>query len=452
MTYKLRSVEYPEWEVSIESGPFYIGRGAENDLVPRSQSVSRKHALIEVQNGVPVVTDLNSGTGTFVNGQRIQRTFLKTGDQIGFGDTQWFLEESLTPIPGAEAGMQPPPYGIQQPTLQTGTEPSKRGRRRLPAWVLWGGGVALVILAAIIIIGGLLLSKNKGLKSTEATAQAQAASSTAAGSITATVQARATEAVQVFSTNMAEAEATATAAAASTLAAESIITSTAQVEQAAFTATAQAISTATAQAYLTQTIPLPTVIVQTGQWPVILSDSFEDNHNNWRVSKEETEWATTSQVIENGVYHWEMKAKRAMDIWSTINVASDEVFSLSVRTKVDPNMIYGSYGLVFHYQDKDNFYIFKLDGEGRYIVQVQVNGKWKDILAWRQASAIKTDGENTLTVVAQGDQYAFYINEQFVGQAKDTAFTGGQTGLILYVNDSGEAVSVDFDDFVMRVP
>ena len=433
MTYKLRSIEYPEWEVSIESGPFYIGRGAENDLVPRSQSVSRKHALIEVQDGAPVVTDLNSGTGTFVNGKRVQRAFLKVGDQVMFGDTRWSLEESA----------------VYAPLPHTWTEPVRK--RKLPAWLIWGGIVAIVVLLLAIVFGSIFL-KDQAKKSAEATAQALAAIGTSEGYLTATVQAQATEAVRNFATNMSQAEATATAAVAPTLTAQVIATATAQADQVAMTATAQVFSTATAQAYLTETISPSTVFSEAALWPVISSDSFEDNHNNWRVSQEETEWATTNQVIKNGVYHWEMKAKRAMDIWSTINVARCEVFSLSVRIKVDPNMTYSSYGLVFHYQDKDNFYVFKLDGEGRYIVQVQVNGKWKDVLAWRQASAIKTDGENTLTVLAQGDQYAFYINEQFVGQAKDTAFTGGQTGLILSVNDSGEAVSVDFDDFVMRAP
>jgi pSer/pThr/pTyr-binding forkhead associated (FHA) protein len=35
-----------------------------------------------------VISDLDSANGTFVNGQRIQRHALRSGDEIGVGDTR----------------------------------------------------------------------------------------------------------------------------------------------------------------------------------------------------------------------------------------------------------------------------------------------------------------------------------------------------------------------------
>jgi pSer/pThr/pTyr-binding forkhead associated (FHA) protein len=64
-----------------------IGREASCDYILESISVSRRHAAIERQGSGFVLSDLGSENGTFVNDQRVVHPiFLKSGDQIRFGD------------------------------------------------------------------------------------------------------------------------------------------------------------------------------------------------------------------------------------------------------------------------------------------------------------------------------------------------------------------------------
>jgi pSer/pThr/pTyr-binding forkhead associated (FHA) protein len=65
--------------------PFTMGRSLENNLVLRDSRVSRSHARIVVEGGQYHVEDCGSTHGTFVNGQRIEKTALKPGDRIEFG-------------------------------------------------------------------------------------------------------------------------------------------------------------------------------------------------------------------------------------------------------------------------------------------------------------------------------------------------------------------------------
>ena len=74
-----------EHTFTIKGDSTAIGRSPDQDLVLREAFVSRRHALIAKQNGGFELIDQNSSHGTFVNGQRVQRAQLKSGDSLQFG-------------------------------------------------------------------------------------------------------------------------------------------------------------------------------------------------------------------------------------------------------------------------------------------------------------------------------------------------------------------------------
>lgn len=66
-----------------------IGRTTEADIVLDNPSVSRIHAVVEMENGENYLTDIGSTNGSWVNGERISsRTWLKSGDEIMIGKFQ----------------------------------------------------------------------------------------------------------------------------------------------------------------------------------------------------------------------------------------------------------------------------------------------------------------------------------------------------------------------------
>ncbi|HEY8314953.1 MAG TPA: FhaA domain-containing protein [Candidatus Baltobacteraceae bacterium] len=69
-----------------------VGRSDDRDLFLVDPSVSRAHAIIEVDTDSPIVHDLGSTNGTFVNGERISSRRLHLGDVVAFGNTQMRLE------------------------------------------------------------------------------------------------------------------------------------------------------------------------------------------------------------------------------------------------------------------------------------------------------------------------------------------------------------------------
>ena len=59
-----------------------IGRKLDNQIVIHDPRVSRNHAQLRVMDGYFVILDLDSTGGTFVNGQRVSKSTLYSGDSI----------------------------------------------------------------------------------------------------------------------------------------------------------------------------------------------------------------------------------------------------------------------------------------------------------------------------------------------------------------------------------
>lgn len=78
--------------VPIETLPFLVGRGPDVTLALEGTNVSRRHAEIFFFDGKPMVRDLGSRNGTFVNYQRIGvPAALKAGDVIHFSGSEFRL-------------------------------------------------------------------------------------------------------------------------------------------------------------------------------------------------------------------------------------------------------------------------------------------------------------------------------------------------------------------------
>ena len=74
-----------------------IGRSEGNDLIIDNLRLSRRHARLSIENGQVVLTDLGSMAGTFVNGNRIQRHMLSSGDVVTLGDISMVFVEDTNP-------------------------------------------------------------------------------------------------------------------------------------------------------------------------------------------------------------------------------------------------------------------------------------------------------------------------------------------------------------------
>lgn len=83
-----------------------IGRSPDQDIVLTQAFASRRHALITCQNGEIEIIDQNSSHGTFLNGKRVGRAKLRSGDTLQFGSMDAEAFQFLAPDADTSSGIR----------------------------------------------------------------------------------------------------------------------------------------------------------------------------------------------------------------------------------------------------------------------------------------------------------------------------------------------------------
>jgi CRP-like cAMP-binding protein/RsiW-degrading membrane proteinase PrsW (M82 family) len=147
--------EAAHFALVIESGPragqiipltgsLTVGRGSGADLRLDDPHLSRRHARVDLLDGAPVLVDLQSTNGSYVNGQRVTEPIaLWVGDRLQLGATAVRLEQRTAP-PAPPARRVTAGPGWQWPWRTAPGEP----------WV----GVAVRGLAALSALGLALVA------------------------------------------------------------------------------------------------------------------------------------------------------------------------------------------------------------------------------------------------------------------------------------------------------
>jgi serine/threonine protein kinase len=189
----------------------------------------------------------------------------------------------------------------------------------------------------------------------------------------------------------------------------------------------------------------------TGGGVMYFSANFEadDEFNSyWQSSNGPVE-----RTIKSGAYH-------------ILNTQSE----LAVTGIIDPNVFmfddvhitldglllaesasdHSAFGIVFHYHDAANFYVFAVDGIGRFSIWKLENNRWCELrypcggqdfdAVWTRDESILMIGEtNHLTINTYGGQITAYVNDEQLFMIDDDTFSSGGVGIYMATTPLGAA-------------
>lgn len=175
---------------------------------------------------------------------------------------------------------------------------------------------------------------------------------------------------------------------------------------------------------------------------VLLEDDFSSEAaSNLDVAEDDT----SRSAYEDGVYVLEVKVPATV-VWSLVGGPYEDV-SLEVLAEVPAGSDVTAAGVVFHYQDNDNFYLFSVSNDGYYTLELLQNGSWTTLIDPTQSDLI--DGtSNLLRVETRADQIALYVNGSLLEETVDGTFSAGELGLAVstFENSTGR---IHFDNLLV---
>ncbi len=190
-------------------------------------------------------------------------------------------------------------------------------------------------------------------------------------------------------------------------------------------------------------IPVPDPKTTDG---VLVYDDFSRPRHS-TLTEEDGDFSRSA--FENGSYIIEVKKVDTL-AWALTNRSYNDV-AVEVETNVAAGSAAVAAGVIFHYQDSQNFCLFSVSSDGYYALDVLKDDTWQSLIDWTQSDTINAR-HNTLRVEMKGSRITLKINGHLLEATQTNARVGGDAGLAVSSFD-GSKVSIHFDNLlIMRNP
>lgn len=167
---------------------------------------------------------------------------------------------------------------------------------------------------------------------------------------------------------------------------------------------------------------------ENGTGYIVYNEFFGDHPESWVIEGEDH----TSSFNNYGMsVYLDNRALKSM-VKRSCYIPFDQSQNYMIATTVRANSAASSaqYGLVFGFQDWDNYYCFLISNDGKFAVYGEYEGVGQWLRNWSYSNAIRTSKDNLLKVYRINDRFTFTINGSTVAQTLAKTLRGNEYGLI----------------------
>jgi len=176
-------------------------------------------------------------------------------------------------------------------------------------------------------------------------------------------------------------------------------------------------------------------------------DDFSDSFGGWDDAFD----TYTTKQYGNNRYQIEVTASNLV-AWGLANRDVAD-FEIEVETRREDGGDINSYGILFRFQDRENFYRFDISGDGYFLLSKFIAGQWETLIDWQEAPSLNTDlgANNILKVSAIGSKITVWANGQALATITDDDLSHGNFGFFASTF-SEPYLWVSYDNLKLWVP
>lgn len=139
---------------------------------------------------------------------------------------------------------------------------------------------------------------------------------------------------------------------------------------------------------------------------------------------------------------YQVRIKRAGAMaWATLSQPDLGAYRIEadLRLAAQPEYAWGYGGLIARYQNDDNFYLFVVDSEGNYQIQLKQEGAWRTVRAWSQSVTLTEGSHRRISVVDDGAVLHLVLDGIVVDEVREPRLPGGDVGLAVGARSQSKA-------------
>jgi len=180
---------------------------------------------------------------------------------------------------------------------------------------------------------------------------------------------------------------------------------------------------------------------------LVYEDDFSDSFGGWDDAFD----TYTRKVYGNNRYQIEVSTSNLV-AWGLANRDVAD-FEVEVAARLEDGADENTYGLLFRFEDRENFYRFDISADGYFLLSKFVEGEWVTLQDWTQSPHINTGTgvDNLLKVSAFGPDISVWANGQPLVTVTDDSLDHGNFGFFAGTF-SEPYVWVSYDDLKLWVP
>jgi hypothetical protein len=165
----------------------------------------------------------------------------------------------------------------------------------------------------------------------------------------------------------------------------------------------------------------------TGTYQLRMADNFSGAGSSLAQGDQPGQWRI-ELLPASSLYRMEVWPNRIA--WSLLGMTELGPHRLQTNSMVASHTTWGYVGLIDRYQNENNFYLFVVDGQGRYQIQMHKDGVLTTQQDWTSASYINPAGSaNLLTIEDDGQRLRFYANQMLLHEIAAPELPPGDVGL-----------------------
>ena len=198
------------------------------------------------------------------------------------------------------------------------------------------------------------------------------------------------------------------------------------------------------------------LIASAEDWSIVLNEDFVDNDVNWFTNEayDDGDFCRARIVLENEQYTYYLEALSAEGVvWSEPypRLVVPERFTVSLDVQQLEVVGTAYYGMVFRYNDSQNYYLFQICDAGCVIVSVVEQGYFTTLYS-QTSEAVRPGEINTLKALGDNEHYLLFVNGEFITEVTNNTLKDGGVGVSGEIAHGVGSSRFVFDNLIVRVP